>query len=50
MKIRHIASTDLWLISRGDRILYRGKLNPLRSPRVIVSVLRREGKSFRVAA
>ncbi|MDZ7687066.1 MAG: MBL fold metallo-hydrolase [Gammaproteobacteria bacterium] len=30
MKIRHIRSLDLWLLSKGNRVLYRGKDNPWR--------------------
>jgi hypothetical protein len=47
MKIKHIESTDLWLVSKGDKILYRGRVNPWRSPGIIARVLKREGKLFR---
>ncbi|MCB1693116.1 MAG: hypothetical protein KDI19_10140 [Pseudomonadales bacterium] len=45
MKIRHIRSLDLWLLTRGNRVLYRGKASPWKSPAVIAAALRREGKT-----
>ncbi|MEX2326540.1 MAG: hypothetical protein WD558_02310 [Pseudomonadales bacterium] len=44
MKIRHIRSLDVWLLTKGNRVLYRGPSNPWRTPRVIASALRRDGK------
>jgi len=55
MKIRHIrfdsaqsASTGvtegLWLLSKGNKVLYRGSMSPWKSPKVIASALKREGK------
>jgi hypothetical protein len=44
MKVRHIRSLDVWLLTKGNRVLYRGPANPWRTPRVIASALRREGK------
>ena len=44
MKITHIRSTDIWLMSKGNKILYRGKKSPWQSPKVIAAALRREGK------
>jgi hypothetical protein len=54
MKIRHIkynssrdasgVSGDLWLLSKGNKVLYRGRLSPWQSPKIIASVLKREGK------
>jgi len=44
MKIRHIKSLDIWLLSKGDRILYRGKSSPWQSPQVLAAALRRERK------
>ncbi len=43
MKIRHIRSADIWLLSRGNKILYRGKMNPFHSTKVIAAALRRDG-------
>ncbi|MCZ6501099.1 MAG: hypothetical protein O6945_01135 [Gammaproteobacteria bacterium] len=43
MKIRHIRSTDTWLLSKGNKILYRGKQSPWQSPKVIATALRRDG-------
>ncbi len=43
MKIRHIKSTDIWLLSKGNRILYRGKQNPWHCQKVIAAALRRDG-------
>jgi hypothetical protein len=43
MKIRHILSTDTWLLSKGKRVLYRGKQNPWHSQKVIAAALRRDG-------
>ena len=43
MKIRHIQSLDIWLLSKGDRVLYRGRHNPWHSERVLKGALRREG-------
>ena len=55
MKIRHIRgnsskdasngfSDGLWLMSKGNKVLYRGSLSPWQSPKIIASVLKREGK------
>ena len=43
MKIRHIQSLDIWLLSKGNRVLYRGRHNPWRSERILKGALRREG-------
>lgn len=43
MRVRHIRSLDLWLLSKGNKVLYRGKDNPWHTPRVIQHALRREG-------
>jgi len=45
MKIRHIRSLDLWLLSKGKKVLYRGPENPFASPRVIAAAMRRAGYS-----
>lgn len=41
MKIRHIRSMDLWLLSKGNRVLYRGKESPWHSAKVMQVALRR---------
>lgn len=41
MKIRHIKSLDLWLLSKGNKILYRGKECPWHSSRLLEVALRR---------
>ena len=43
MRVRHIRSLDIWLMSKGNRVLYRGKENPWRSTRIMQSALLREG-------
>ena len=43
MTVRHIRSLDIWLMSKGNRILYRGKENPWHSPGVLRAALRRQG-------
>ncbi len=43
MKIRHIRSLDIWLMSKGNKVLYRGKQNPWHSQKVMQVALRREG-------
>ena len=61
MKIRHIRSNSskdtgngvaegLWLLSKGNKVLYRGSLSPWQSPKIIASVLKREGKILRQVA
>ena len=61
MKIRHImgnssketsngVSEGLWLLSKGNKVLYRGSLSPWESPKIIASVLKREGKLCRQVA
>ncbi len=40
MKIKHIKSLDLWLISKGNIILYWGKECPWYSPGVLELALR----------
>ena len=42
MKVRHIRSLDIWLMSKGNRVLYRGRENPWHSPCILQNVLRRE--------
>ena len=46
MKIRHIQSLDIWLLSKGNRILYRGPDNPWHSERILKGALRRQGLQF----
>ncbi len=48
MRVRHIRSLDIWLMSKGNRVLYRGKENPWLSTSIMQSALRREG--VRIAA
>lgn len=48
MKIRHIQSLDIWLLSKGNRVLYRGKQSPWQSENVLKVALRRE--ALRLAA
>lgn len=43
MKVRHFSSQDIWLLSKGDKILYRGKSNPWHSPGIVASALLRDG-------
>ena len=43
MKIKHIQSLDIWLLSKGNRVLYRGRHNPWRSERILKIALLREG-------
>ena len=43
MRIKHIKSSDTWLISKGQKILYRGRTNPLSSSRILAVALRRDG-------
>jgi len=50
MKIRHIRSLDLWLLSKGNRVLYRGKDNPWHTPKVMAAALKRDGKTGSLAA
>ena len=42
MKVRHIRSMDIWLLTKGNRVLYRGKESPWHSNRVLQAALRRE--------
>lgn len=44
MKVTHIRSTDVWLLSKGDKVLYRGRTSPWVSPSVVAAALKREGK------
>ena len=41
MKIRHIRSIDVWLMSKGNRVLYRGRENPWHSAAVMQAAIRR---------
>ncbi len=43
MKVQHIKSLDIWFISKGNRVLYRGRENPWHSTRALRSALRRQG-------
>lgn len=42
MKIRHLRTSDTWLLMKGGRVLYRGKASPWRTPSVIEAALRRD--------
>lgn len=48
MKVRHIQSLDIWLLTKGNRVLYRGKQNPWHSEQVLKVALKRE--ALRLAA
>lgn len=50
MKVRHIKSLDLWLLSKGNRVLYRGPASPWKTPDVVAAALRRDLKSRPQAA
>jgi|AP95_1055475.scaffolds.fasta_scaffold00600_3 hypothetical protein len=41
MRVRHIRSLDIWLMSKGNKILYRGKKNPWHSEKVLQYALNR---------
>jgi len=41
--IKHIKHSDIWLVSKGERVLYRGRENPFKSVSVLMSVLHRSG-------
>lgn len=41
MRVRHIRSLDIWLMSKGNKILYRGKQNPWHSEKVLQYALNR---------
>ncbi len=41
MRVRHIRSLDIWLMSKGNKILYRGKKNPWRSEKIMQYALDR---------
>jgi len=44
MKVTHIRSSDVWLLSKGNKVLYRGRTSPWVSPSVVAAALKREGK------
>lgn len=56
MKVTHIKSSGyysedstndgIWLLSKGNKVLYRGTTSPWQSPRVVAAALRREGKQM----
>ncbi len=43
MKVKHIISQNVWLMTKGNKILYRGKANPWHSPRIVETALLRVG-------
>jgi len=43
MTIQHIKSSDTWLVSKGQKILYRGPVSPLGSSRILAVALKRDG-------
>ena len=43
MKIKHIRSLGIWLLSKGNRVLYRGPVNPWRSEQILKFALLHEG-------
>lgn len=42
MKIKHIRSLDIWLLSKGNKVLCRSKQNPWHPPKVLEVAIRRE--------
>ena len=42
VKVRRIRSKNIWLLSKGNRILYRGKASPW-TPGIVEIAMRREG-------
>jgi|TARA_R110001592_G_C12703960_1_gene707070 hypothetical protein len=50
MKVIHILSSDVWLLSKGNKVLYRGKRSPWQSPSVVAAALKREGKLFQLVS
>ncbi len=46
MRVKHIRSLNLWLVSRGNRLLYHGKENPWQDKLVLESALKIEGIRF----
>lgn len=50
MKVIHIRSTDVWLLSKGNKILYRGSKSPWQSPSVVAAALKKEGKLFQLVS
>jgi len=50
MKVTHILSTNIWMLSKGNKVLYRGRTSPWQSPKVIAAALRREGKLLKSVA
>jgi len=43
MKIKHISTLNIWLVSRGNKLLYHGKRNPWSDSIVLESALKVEG-------
>ncbi len=43
MKIKHISTLNIWLVSRGNRLLYQGKKNPWSESIVLENALKEEG-------
>lgn len=50
MKVIHLRSSDVWLLSKGNKVLYRGNKSPWRSPSVVAAALKREGKLFQLVS
>ena len=43
MKIKHISALNIWLVSRGNKLLYQGKRNPWSDSIVLETALKGEG-------
>ncbi|MBL6688492.1 MAG: hypothetical protein ISP92_09690 [Pseudomonadales bacterium] len=43
MIIKHIKSSDTWLVRKGRKVLYRGPISPLSSSRILAVALKRDG-------
>lgn len=50
MKVIHIQSSDVWLLSKGNKVLYRGRQSPWQSPQVVAAALKREGRLCRLVS
>lgn len=50
MKVKHVSSQNIWLVSKGDQLLCKSRVNPWKSQRILALALGRETPATRASA
>lgn len=49
MKVKHVSSQNIWLVSKGDQLLCTSRVNPWKSQRILALALGRETPTTRAS-